>query len=63
VALLKVADGLEVVGEAADGIEAIDQFRTHQPAVTLIDLRLPSLAEWTPSCASERRRLKHGSLC
>lgn len=43
VALLSVAEGLEVVGEAADGIEAIAQFRKHQPAVTLIDLRLPRL--------------------
>lgn len=43
VALLNVAEGLEVVGEAADGIEAIAQFRKHQPAVTLIDLRLPRL--------------------
>jgi DNA-binding NarL/FixJ family response regulator len=44
VALLNVADGLEVVGEAEDGAEAITQFRKHQPAVTLIDLRLPRLS-------------------
>ncbi len=44
VALLKAADGLEVVGEAADGVEAIAQFRKYQPAVTLIDLRLPKLS-------------------
>lgn len=43
VALLSVAEGLEVVGEAADGIEAIAQFRKHRPAITLIDLRLPRL--------------------
>ena len=43
VALLKVAGGIEVVGEAADGVEAIAQFRKHQPAITLIDLRLPRL--------------------
>jgi len=41
VALINVAGGLEVVGEAADGVEAIAQFRKLQPAVTLIDLRLP----------------------
>jgi DNA-binding NarL/FixJ family response regulator len=40
VALLNVADGIEVVGEAADGVEAITQFRKHQPNITLIDLRL-----------------------
>jgi DNA-binding NarL/FixJ family response regulator len=44
VALLKVVDGLEVVGEAADGVEAIAQFRKHQPDVTLIDLRMPQLS-------------------
>ncbi|MFP5236077.1 MAG: response regulator [Acidobacteriota bacterium] len=43
VALLKVTEGIEVVGEAADGVEAISQFRKYQPAVTLIDLRLPRL--------------------
>ena len=43
VALLNVADGLEVVGEAADGVEAIAQFRKHQPQITLMDLRLPRL--------------------
>jgi DNA-binding NarL/FixJ family response regulator len=44
VALLNLSDGLEVVGEAADGVEAITQFRKHQPAITLIDLRLPRLS-------------------
>jgi DNA-binding NarL/FixJ family response regulator len=43
VALLKVVEGLEVVGEAANGVEAIAQFRKHQPDVTLIDLRMPQL--------------------
>jgi DNA-binding NarL/FixJ family response regulator len=44
VALLKTASDLDVVGEAADGIEAIEQFRKHNPALTLIDLRLPRLS-------------------
>lgn len=43
VALLKVSNDLEVVGEAADGLEAVAQFREHQPDITLIDLRLPKL--------------------
>lgn len=43
VALLKVAGDIDVVGEAADGIEAIAQFRRHQPDIALIDLRLPRL--------------------
>ncbi|HKN21564.1 MAG TPA: response regulator transcription factor [Terracidiphilus sp.] len=44
VALLNVADGLKVVGEAADGVEAIAQIRRHQPDITLIDLRLPRMS-------------------
>ena len=44
VALLNVVEGLEVVGEAADGVEAIAQFRKHQPDITLMDLRLPRLS-------------------
>ena len=43
-ALLNVVDGIEVVGEAADGVEAITQFRKHQPNITLIDLRMPRLS-------------------
>ncbi len=44
VALLKMADQLEVVGEAADGVEAVTQFRKHLPDITLIDLRLPRMS-------------------
>ena len=44
VALLSVVDGLEVVGEAADGVEAIDKFRKSNPDVTLMDLRLPRMS-------------------
>jgi len=43
IALINLADGIEVVGEAADGLEAIAQFRKHQPDVTLVDLRLPKM--------------------
>jgi DNA-binding NarL/FixJ family response regulator len=44
VALINLAEGLEVVGEAADGEEAVAQFLSHLPDVTLIDLRLPKLS-------------------
>jgi two-component system NarL family response regulator len=44
IALLNVAEGVEVVGEAADGIEALKQFEAHHPDVTLVDLRLPKLS-------------------
>jgi len=43
VALLNLVEGIQVVGEAADGVEAIARFREHRPDVTLIDLRLPKL--------------------
>ena len=39
-----MVDGIEVVGEAGDGVEAITQFRKFQPSVTLIDLRMPRLS-------------------
>lgn len=44
VALLNVVDGVEVVGEAADGMEAVKEFEIHHPDVTLIDLRLPKMS-------------------
>ena len=44
VALLNVVEGIEVVGQAADGVEAIAQYRKCQPNVTLIDLRMPRLS-------------------
>jgi DNA-binding NarL/FixJ family response regulator len=44
VALLSVVDGVEVVGEAADGAEAVKQFASKHPDVTLIDLRLPKMS-------------------
>jgi len=43
VALLNVVDGVEVVGQAADGAEAVKQFEACHPDVTLIDLRLPKM--------------------
>ena len=43
VALLSVVEDLEVVGQAADGVEAIEQFRKHAPDITLVDLRLPRM--------------------
>ncbi len=44
VALLNLAERIEVVGEAADGVEAIKQFRQLQPNVTLVDLRMPRMS-------------------
>jgi two-component system, NarL family, response regulator len=35
--------GMTLVGEAANGREAIDQFRQHRPDVTLMDLQMPEM--------------------
>ena len=34
---------MELIGEASDGREAIEQFRTHRPDVTLMDLQMPEM--------------------
>ena len=44
VALLSVVDGMEVVAQAADGMEALKQHAAQKPDVTLVDLRLPLLS-------------------
>lgn len=41
--ILDAEPDLEVVGEAADGREAIDQARTLRPDVVLMDIRMPEL--------------------
>lgn len=43
VSLLEAADGLEVVGEAQTGSEAIDQAHALRPDVILMDIRMPGL--------------------
>jgi two-component system, NarL family, response regulator LiaR len=40
---LELQDGLKVVGEAADGLEGIEQARRLQPDVILMDLVMPKL--------------------
>lgn len=42
-ALLKLADDIEVVGEAADGREAIERCRELDPDVILMDIAMPGL--------------------
>jgi DNA-binding NarL/FixJ family response regulator len=43
VALLNIMPDIEVVGEASDGLHAIEQYRALRPDVTLMDLQLPKL--------------------
>ncbi|TQM78905.1 LuxR family two component transcriptional regulator [Saccharothrix saharensis] len=40
-AMLESAEDIEVVGEAADGAEAVSACRAHRPDVVLMDLRMP----------------------
>ena len=43
-ALISTQPDMELIGEAASGSEAIQEFRKHQPDVTLMDLRLPDMS-------------------
>lgn len=40
-ALIETEAGMEVVGTAADGIEAVDRIAIYQPDVVLLDLQMP----------------------
>jgi DNA-binding NarL/FixJ family response regulator len=42
-ALISTESDLRVVAEAANGREAIQQFRAHRPDVTLMDLQMPEM--------------------
>jgi DNA-binding NarL/FixJ family response regulator len=41
--VLDNADGIEVVGEAADGLRAVELCRTLEPDVVLMDVRMPGV--------------------
>jgi DNA-binding NarL/FixJ family response regulator len=42
-AFLKFSEDIEVVAEAADGIEAIEKTKKHRPDVVLLDISMPRL--------------------
>jgi len=41
--IIATATDMQVVGEAGDGEESIDEVRTHRPDVVLMDIRMPNL--------------------
>jgi DNA-binding NarL/FixJ family response regulator len=42
--LIATQPDMEMVAEASDGQEAVEQFRKHQPDVTLMDLQMPNMS-------------------
>lgn len=42
-AIINEESDMSVIGQAKDGIEAIERFRQEQPDVTLMDLRMPQM--------------------
>src|SRR5229473_2411329 len=43
-ALIANQKDMSLVGEASNGLEAIEQFRLHRPDVTLMDLQMPEMS-------------------
>ena len=57
-ALLALCDDLEVVGEAADGSEAVEAARQLDPDVVLMDINMPGLGGLEATLAIRRENLR-----
>jgi DNA-binding NarL/FixJ family response regulator len=43
-ALIGIQSDMQLIGEAKDGREALEQFRKHHPDITLMDLQMPEMS-------------------
>jgi YesN/AraC family two-component response regulator len=62
-ALIDAADDLRVVGEAADGEQALELARSTRPAVVLMDLSMPYWTACRPPTGCSRSSPIPGSSC
>jgi DNA-binding NarL/FixJ family response regulator len=61
ITLLEAAEDIEVVGEAADGRQALEVAGATRPAVTLMDLSMPVL-DGAEATAQARHQREHGQV-
>jgi DNA-binding NarL/FixJ family response regulator len=52
--ILSSSDEVEVVGEAADGVDAVAAVQAHRPDVVLMDIRMPGMDGITATAALRR---------
>jgi DNA-binding NarL/FixJ family response regulator len=60
-AVLSTQPDLEVVGEAADGHQAVEEVRRHRPEIALLDIRMPHLdgiAATQQICSDDRLKTR-----
>ena len=58
--LVREHHALELVGEAADGEQAIAMIDALAPDVALLDMRMPGLMAWACSAASGPKAPRYG---